>query len=109
MVYLHSKLIFAFRIFYIPYGTLDGKSYSLDNVIRLLHKKVLGLQKNASNAYLYTPKENRGVGIKSLFDEYLIQSLAYSFQMIACSDTTTMDVAVFSLQCGAAGPRKTRL
>jgi len=109
MVYLHSKLIFAFRIFYIPYGTIDGKSYSLDNVIRLLHKKVLGLQKNASNAYLYTPRENGGVGIKSLLDEYLIQSLAHSFQMIACSDTTTMDAAVFSLKRGATGPRKTRL
>ena len=109
MIYLHSKLIFSFRIFYIPYGTLDGKSHSLDNVIRLLHKKVLGLQKNASNAYLYTPKENGGVGIKSLLDEYLIQSLAHSFQMIACSDTTTMDAAVFSLQRGATGPRKSRL
>jgi len=109
MIYLHSKLVFSFRIFYIPYGTLDGKSHSLDNVIRLLHKKVLGLQKNASNAYLYTPKENGGVGIKSLLDEYLIQSLAHSFQMIACSDTTTMDAAVFSLQRGATGPHKLRL
>ena len=104
VIFLHSKTIFAFRNFYIKnFYSLEGLKTSVDRQLRKILKSILGLPPNASNKYLYCPRAAGGVGLRSLADEYLIQSIGHCYQMLASPDATTSASANFSLIRAASG------
>ena len=88
MMFLHSRLIFAFRNFNIQNRELDNYGHdekeitvikeSLDHFIRKNIKKILNVPKTTCNAYLYTAKENGGILLTATRDDYAIQSIIHS-------------------------------
>ena len=79
IMFLYSRLIFAFRNFNIRNRELDnyGKENTiikkgLDHLIKENIKKILNVPKTTCNAYLYTAKENGGIGPIATRDEYAI-------------------------------------
>jgi len=82
----HSKFIFYFRNTFIPFYIFEMASCAWDIQLRSFHKKILGLQDNASTPYLYCPKAFGGVGITSLKDEYYVQSITHSFYLLNSTD-----------------------
>jgi len=104
-VHIHSALIFAFRNFLIPISQIYGNKNrnSIERVMRALDKKILGLHSGASNAYLYAPRKSGGVGLTSIVDEYMAQSLAHAIQILNCKDQITRDSARYFLRRAASG------
>jgi len=104
-IHIHSALIFAFRNFLIPithiYGNKNRKT--IERLIRALDKKILGLNSSSSNAYLYAPRDFGGVGLTSIVDEYMAQSLAHAIQILNCKDQITKDAAYVFLRRAASG------
>jgi len=104
-VHIHSALIFAFRNFLIPITEIYGNKNrnTIERRIRALDKKVLGLNSGASNSYLYAPRNLGGVGLTSIVDEYLAQSLAHAIQILNCRNRETRDAAFMFLRRCATG------
>jgi len=104
-IHIHSALIFAFRNFLIPMSEIycNKNRNTIQRRIRKLDKKILGLNHSASNAYLYSPRDFGGVGLTSIVDEYLAQSLAHAIQIFNCRDLTTRDAAFMFLRRCATG------
>ena len=112
MMFLHSRLIFAFRNFNIRNRELDNYGHhekentvikkGLDHFIRKNIKKILNVPKTTCNAYLYTAKDNGGIGLIATRDEYAIQSIIHSFRSLNCDDKIVNDTARYSLATNAA-------
>jgi len=104
-VHIHSALIFAFRNFLIPISKIYGNKNrnTIERKIRALDKKILGLHAGASNAYLYAPRNLGGVGLTSIVDEYMAQSLTHAIQILNCRDQITRDAAIMFLRRAASG------
>ena len=60
------------------------------------------MPKTTSNAYLYTAKENGGIGLIATRDEYAIQSIIHSFRSLNCNYKIVNDTARYSLATNAA-------
>ena len=96
MMFLHSRLIFSFRNFNIRNRELDNYGHhekdntvikkGLDHFIRKNIKRILNVSKTTYNAYLYTAKENGGIGLIATRDEYAIQSIIHGFRSLNCDD-----------------------
>jgi len=108
-IFIHSRLIYAFRIFHIPIDSLHGSAASLENLIRGFLKEILGVLPSSSNSYIYTPRSLGGVGMTSILDEYLVQSLSQAFCMLGGSDADTMSIAMTFLQRASSGKYKNTL
>jgi len=100
--FIHSRFIFCFRNSMIPIDNLTKDSTSIDRIVRGHLKTILGLPTNASNAYLYAARQLGGVGLVSLIDEYITQSISAVFQLLTCRNSTS-DITLFSLQRAASG------
>ena len=93
LVFIHSKSTFFLKNYFISIKTMDR----LDVDIRWELKLILGVSKNCSNNYLYTPRRKGGCGLKSIRDEYIIQSFVHAFRMLTCNDLTVSGIAHESL------------
>ena len=93
MVFIHSKSIFYLKNYFIGIKCMD----KVDLAIRSQLKLILGVPKNCSNSYLYTPRNKGGCGLKCIRDEYIIQTITHAYRMLTCKDQTISDIAKHSL------------
>ena len=98
IIFIHSKSIFYMKNYYIKSKEID----KIDRLVRALLKQVLGVPARCSTNYLYTDRRKGGCGLRSLRDEYTIQSLTHAFRMLSCRDTTVRDAARYSLRVAAS-------
>ena len=93
LVFIHSKSIFFLKNYYISIKLMN----KLDVDIRRQLKLILGVPNNCSNNYLYTPRKKGGCGLRSIRDEYIIQSITHTFRMLFCKDLTMRGIAHYCL------------
>ena len=96
--FVHPKIVFYFHNTYIPFPDITACKTGWDIVVRKEHKEFLNLPHYASNSYLYTGKQHGGVGLTSVFDEYLVQSVTHSFYLLNSSDNFVKDAVWITLK-----------
>ena len=104
LVFIHSKSIFYLKNYFISIKSMD----KVDFAIRKQLKLILGVPKNCSNSYLYTPRNKGGCGLKCIRDEYIIQTITHAFRMLTCKDKIISEIAKLSLISSAKADNKNK-
>ena len=94
IIFIHSKSISYIKNYYIESKKID----KIDPLVRALLKQVLEVSARCSTNYLQTDRCKMGCGLRSLRDEYTIQSLNHSLRTLSCRDITVRDAARYSLR-----------
>jgi len=96
--FVHPKMVFYFRNTYIPFPDITAWKTGWEIIVRKEHKEFLNLPLRASNSYMYTDRQHGGVGLTSVFDEYMVQSVTHSFYLLNSSDSFVKDAVWSSLK-----------
>ena len=99
--FVHSKLIFYFRIYKTAIGYLnsshadsieEGKHRGLNFVVRQHLRTWTGLSHSCTPTYMYAAPEFGGLGLIELQDEYSVQSITTFHKLMNCSDIELREV-----------------